>query len=102
MAILHVSEQDFAREVLQESGPVLVDFWASWCGPCRMLAPILEEVAEDKPELKIVKVDVDQCRSLADEYHIASIPTLLVFRDGQMVDQSVGLISPQEVLELVK
>lgn len=102
MAILHASEQDFAREVLQESGPVLVDFWASWCGPCRMLAPILEEVAEDKPELKIVKVDVDQCRSLAEEYGIASIPTLLVFRGGQVADRSVGLISPQEVLELVK
>lgn len=102
MAILHANEQDFAREVLQESGPVLVDFWATWCGPCRMLAPILEEVAEERPELKIVKVDVDQCRSLAEEYGIASIPTLLVFRGGQVADRSVGLISPQEVLDLVK
>ena len=91
MAILHVNESEFDREVLQDSGTVLVDFWATWCGPCRMLAPILEELSGQHPELKIVKV-----------YGIESIPTLLVFKGGQMADRSVGLVSPQEILDLVK
>ena len=77
MAILHVNESEFDREVLQDSGTVLVDFWATWCGPCRMLAPILEELSGQHPELKIVKVDVDENRDLALQYGIESIPTLL-------------------------
>ena len=102
MAILHVNESEFDREVLQDSGTVLVDFWATWCGPCRMLAPILEELSGQHPELKIVKVDVDENRDLALQYGIESIPTLLVFKGGQMADRSVGLVSPQEILDLVK
>ena len=74
MAILHVNESEFDREVLQDSGTVLVDFWATWCGPCRMLAPILEELSGQHPELKIVKVDVDENRDLALQYGIESIP----------------------------
>ena len=99
MAILHVNESEFDREVLQDSGTVLVDFWATWCGPCRMLAPILEELSGRHPELKIVKVDVDENRDLALQYGIESIPTLLVFKGGQMADRSVGLVSPQEILQ---
>ena len=100
MAILHVNESEFDREVLQDSGTVLVDFWATWCGPCRMLAPILEELSGQHPELKIVKVDVDENRDLALQYGIESIPTLLVFKGGQVADRSVGLVSPQEILDL--
>ena len=89
MAILHVNESEFDREVLQDSGTVLVDFWATWCGPCRMLAPILEELSGQHPELKIVKVDVDENRDSSS-------------KGGQMADRSVGLVSPQEILDLVK
>ena len=102
MAILHVNDNEFDREVLQDSGTVLVDFWATWCGPCRRLAPILEELSGQHPELKIVKVDVDENRELALRYGIESIPTLLVFKGGQVADRSVGLVSPQEILALVK
>ena len=102
MAILHVNDNEFDREVLQDSGTVLVDFWATWCGPCRMLAPILEELSGQHPELKIVKVDVDENRELALRYGIESIPTLLVFRNGQLVNKSVGLVSKADILRLMQ
>ena len=101
MAILHVNESEFDREVLQDSGTVLVDFWATWCGPCRMLAPILEELSGQHPELKIVKVDVDENRDLALQYGIESIPTLLVFKNGQVVNKSVGAVPKAKILEML-
>ena len=101
MAILHVNESEFDREVLQDSGTVLVDFWATWCGPCRMLAPILEELSGQHPELKIVKVDVDENRDLALQYGIESIPTLLVFEQGKLVRQAVGARPKAGVLALL-
>jgi len=101
MAIVHANAQTFPQEVLQSSETVLVDFWAAWCGPCKMLAPILEELDGVAP-CKIVKVDVDENRALALQYAVASIPTLLVFRNGQLVNRSVGLISREDVLKLVQ
>ena len=92
---------NFEEEVLQSELPVLVDFYADWCGPCKMLAPILEELDGVAP-CKIVKVDVDENRALALQYAVASIPTLLVFRNGQLVNRSVGLISREDVLKLVQ
>ena len=101
MAILHVNESEFDREVLQDSGTVLVDFWATWCGPCRMLAPVLESLS-DRDDFKIVKVDVDAEPALAMQFGIGSIPTLLVFRNGQLVNRSVGLVSQPEILRLMQ
>lgn len=102
MAVVTITKENFEAEVLHSTKPVLLDFWATWCGPCRMLAPILEELSGQHPELKIVKVDVDENRELALQYGIESIPTLLVFKGGQVADRSVGLVSPQEILALVK
>ena len=102
MNITELHAENFEQEVVNADRPVCIDFWAPWCGPCRMLAPILEELSGQHPELKIVKVDVDENRDLALQYGIESIPTLLVFKGGQMADRSVGLVSPQEILDLVK
>ena len=101
MAILHVNDNGFDREVLQDSGTVLVDFWATWCGPCRMLAPILEELSGQHPELKIVKVDVDENRELALRYGIESIPTLMFCTDAGM-STAVGLPDEAELEQRVK
>ena len=100
MAIVHATTQSFEQEVLHADKPVLVDFWAAWCGPCRMLAPVLESLS-DRDDFKIVKVDVDAEPALAMQFGIESIPTLLVFRNGQLVNRSVGLVSQPEILRRI-
>jgi thioredoxin len=93
-----VTEQTFEHEVLKSDLPVLVDFWAAWCGPCRMVAPIVEELAgEYAGRLKVTKVDVDDNQNLAMRYSIMSIPTLGVFRGGQMIERIVGYMPKQEL-----
>ena len=95
--ILNLTDANFAQEVLQSSQPVLVDFWAEWCGPCKMISPILDELAgEYDGRVKIGKVNVDQSQALAAEYGVRAIPTLLLFKDGQVTDQIVGLKSKRD------
>ena len=89
--VYHADENDFAELVLDSDAPVLVDFYADWCGPCRMIAPVLDELAQENPDAKIVKVNVDHSPQLAARYGISSIPNLKVFEDGQVVDEQVGL-----------
>ncbi len=100
--IVHVNEVTFATAVLEAKGPVLVDFYADWCGPCRRLGPVLEEIAADAEGVHIVKVDVDKCPGLASQYNVNSIPTLKVFRDGAVTDQLVGLANRQQLRKLLK
>lgn len=101
MATTVITKDNFQSEVLDYSGTVLIDFWADWCGPCRMLAPIVDEVAAENPAIKVGKVNVDAEQELAAQFGIMSIPTLLVFKNGQKSGESVGLIPKEQVEKLI-
>lgn len=101
MAVVTITKENFAQEVLQSAKPVLLDFWASWCGPCRMLSPVVDEVAEERTDVKVGKVNVDEQPELAGEFGVMSIPTLLVFEQGKLVRQAVGARPKAGVLDLL-
>ena len=102
MAVTNINLENFDQQVAQASSPVLVDFWASWCGPCSMLSPVVEELAQEHPEIAFGKVNVDEVPELAQRYQISAIPTLLLFRDGKPVDMSVGVKSKRELEAFLK
>ena len=102
MAVTVITKDNFEQEVLKSDKPVLIDFWAGWCGPCKMLSPVVDQIAEENPDIKVGKVDVDDQVELAMKYQIMSIPTLLVFKNGELANQSVGVVPKQAILNLVK
>lgn len=102
MEILHVTQDTFEEKVLKEKKPVLVNFWATWCGPCQMQAPILEELANEVSDVVIAKVDVDDNQDLAMKYRVMSIPTLMVFRNGEPAVSAVGMQSKETLKEMLK
>ena len=101
MAVITITKENFDAEVLRSAQPVLLDFWASWCGPCRMLSPIVDEVAEERSDIKVGKVNVDEQPDLAAQFGVMSIPTLLVFKNGKLVNQTVGARPTSGVLALL-
>lgn len=101
MAILHASATNFDTEVLQCSQTVLVDFYADWCGPCKMLTPVIDEIAAEHPEVKIVKLNVDNAPEIASRYGVMSIPTLMVFKNGQLCNQSVGYTGKPGIIDML-
>lgn len=101
MSVINIGQANFSSEVLNADRPVLLDFWAPWCGPCRMVGPILEDIATERPDIKVCKVNVDEQPELAVQYGVTSIPTLMVVRDGQVVNQSMGARPKSQILALL-
>ena len=101
MKVLHINKDNFHKEVLNSEKPVLLDFFASWCGPCRMVGPILDEIAEEREDIKVCKVDIDEQPELASRFRIMSVPTLMVLKEGSVVDQSVGAKPKHQILAMV-
>lgn len=101
MALIHVTKENYEQQVLHSDKPVLLDFYADWCGPCRMIAPILEEIAAERPDITVGKINVDQQMELAVEFKVASIPLLVVMREGKPVKKSLGAMPKEEILALL-
>lgn len=101
MAIINITADNFKEKVLDNTKTVLLDFWATWCGPCMMISPIVDEIAEETPELVVGKVNVDEQPGLAQAFGIESIPTLVVVKDGQVVNQMIGLRQKEDILNLI-
>ena len=102
MSVVHANKLNFEEEVLKSDRPVLLDFYASWCGPCRVLAPVLDELAAERPEIKVVKVDVDAAPELAEAYGVMSIPTLYVIKEGRPVKKSMGALPKAQLISLLE
>lgn len=96
-----LDDRNFQKEVLENSGVSLVDFYASWCGPCKMLSPVIEEIAEECPDVVVGKINVDESVDLASQYGVVSIPTLIVFKDGKEYSRQVGFIPKDDILEML-
>ena len=101
MSVIHVTKDTFEKEVLQSEKTVLLDFWASWCGPCRMVSPVLDEIAAERPDIKVCKVNVDEEAQLATQHSIMSIPTLMVFKNGEKTNQALGALPKARILDLL-
>ena len=100
MAAIVLTNDNFEAEVLKADKPVLVDFWATWCGPCQKQGPIVEELADERDDIKVCKLDVDEASDVAEQFNIMSIPTVIAFKDGEVINKSVGLQSKESLLAL--
>ena len=102
MAVRHIDFEEYKNEILKSDKLVLIDFFATWCGPCKMLSPVIEQIAEEHTEVEVVKVDVDKVPELAVSYNVVSIPTLVFLKDGNLVKQSVGFSSKTEIEKMIE
>ena len=102
MSAMNINLNNFSQEILNSDKPVLLDFWAPWCGPCRMVVPMVEQIAEERPDIKVGKINIDEQLELASQFGIMSIPTLLVMRDGQVVKRASGARPKQAILEMLQ
>ena len=102
MSYIKVTKNNFEEEILKSEVPVLLDFWATWCGPCQMIAPIIEEIAKENTDIKVGKINVDEEGELAQTFGIASIPTLLVLKDRKIINQMIGFHSKEDILSMLE
>lgn len=101
MSVINITRNNFQNEIINSDKPVLLDFWAPWCGPCRMVGPILEEIAGERSDIKIGKINVDEQPELASQFRVMSIPTLIVIKDGKIVNQSMGAKPKNAILAIL-
>ena len=101
MSVIHINLNNFEQEVMQSDKPVLLDFWAGWCGPCRMVSPIIDEIAEERSDIKVGKINVDEQPELASRFGIMSIPTLMVIKNGQIASKSMGAKPRHQILAML-
>ncbi len=101
MSVMTITKDNFQKEVVESAKPVLLDFWAGWCGPCRMVSPIIDEIAGEKPDIKVGKINVDEQRELAAAFNVMSIPTLVVIKEGKVVNQAMGARPKQQIVAML-
>ena len=102
MAVVTITKENFENEVLKSDKPVLLDFWATWCGPCRMVSPIVDEIANERDDIKVGKINVDEQGELSMQFRIVSIPTLIVMKNGEVADTHIGLASKGKILDMLE
>lgn len=102
MSVMKITNENFNREVMEYNGTVLLDFWATWCGPCRMIAPVIDEVAVENPDVKVGKINVDEESELTMQFGIKNIPTLIVVKNGNIVTKQIGAVSKEEIVGMLK
>ncbi|MCH4238922.1 MAG: thioredoxin [Oscillospiraceae bacterium] len=101
MSVLTITKENFQKEVVESDKPVLLDFWASWCGPCRMVSPVIDEISGETPTVKVGKVNVDEQMELASAFNVMSIPTLIVMKNGKVANEAVGAIPKQQIVSML-
>ena len=101
MSVININQANFRKEIIESDRPVLVDFWASWCGPCRMLSPIVDEIAAERSDVKVCKINVDEQPELAGQFQIMTIPTLIVFKNGKVANQTSGARPKNQILSML-
>jgi thioredoxin len=102
MSVLTITNENFEQEILKSDKPVIVDFWAAWCGPCKMLSPVVDQLAEELEGVKVAKINIDEQMELAEKYNVISIPCVVAFKNGEEVGRSVGLVPKQKLVDLLK
>lgn len=101
MAVLTITKDNFESEVLKSEKPVLIDFWAAWCGPCKMVSPVIDEIAEERDDILVGKINIDEQMELAQKYGVMSIPTMIVFKNGEVANKNVGAIPKENILAML-